>query len=32
MNKEVTKGVSEMMYKNRKPDIILKDGTKVYLG
>ena len=32
MNKEVSKEMSELLYGNKKPDIVLKDGTKIYLG
>lgn len=32
MNKEVSEIIAEKIYKNRKPDIILKDGSRVYLG
>lgn len=31
MYKEVPKRIAEM-YKKQKPDIVLKDGSKVYLG
>lgn len=32
MSKEVSERIAEKTYKNRKPDIILKDGSRVYLG
>lgn len=31
MNKEVSEIIAEM-YKDKKPDIVLEDGSKVYLG
>lgn len=31
MSKEVSEIIAEM-WKDRKPNIVLKDGTKVYLG
>ena len=31
MNKEASEIVAEM-YKDKKPDIVLKDGSRVYLG
>lgn len=31
MNKEVPEIIAEM-YKDKKPDIVLKDGLRVYLG
>ena len=31
MNKEVSEIIAEMG-KDKKPDIILKDGSKIYLG
>ena len=31
MNKEVSERIAEMC-KDKEPDIVLKDGSKVYLG
>ena len=31
MNKEVSEIIGEMC-KDKKPDIVLKDGSKIYLG
>lgn len=31
MNKEVSEITAEM-YKDKKPDIVLKDGSRIYLG
>ena len=31
MNKEVSEIIGEMR-KDKKPDIVLKDGSKIYLG
>lgn len=31
MNKEVSEIIGEM-YKDKKPNIVLKDGSRVYLG
>lgn len=32
MSEEVSKETAELLYGNKKPNIILKDGTKIYLG
>lgn len=32
MNKKVCKEIAETIYKNRKPNIVLENGTKIYFG
>ena len=32
MYKEVPKEIAEKLYKNREPDVVLKDGSKLYFS